>query len=91
MYTKGLPLKLRLELIMAEKQGLLNGLTCPDCGRGNNVNFRDCKIRGNDGIRYYCNHCEWYDVIGLDIVEDAANEYIDEHPWSFIGFIYLML
>lgn len=93
MYTKGLPLKLRLELMMADKNGLFHGVSCPFCHRYNYVDYKKCKIK-IDGIHY---SCEWAycdkgeDIIGMDIISNAANEYIDEHPWSLIGFIYLML
>jgi len=59
------------ELELAEKKGLFEDFSCPNCDKPNKINWRKEKVRA-DGVWYYCEHCEWLDVVGNSIVEEIA-------------------
>ncbi len=59
----------------ANKKGLFNDIICPNCGKPNNIKYKQEKINGS-GIWYYCQFCEFLDVIGWDIIKDCADNKI---------------
>lgn len=81
---------LKLQLILAEKNNLFDDLTCPDCGCSNYINFREEKIRP-EGLYYYCENCLWYDLISLDIIEESAEEFVNEHKFNIYSILYRIL
>lgn len=58
-------------LDQADKNGLFEDLVCPKCENTNSINYKDTK-KNSSGVWYYCNKCEWLDVIGWDIIEEVA-------------------
>jgi len=57
----------------AEENGLFEDLVCPKCEGENKIDFREEK-KNASGVWYYCQHCDWLDVIGWDIVEEVAQQ-----------------
>jgi len=91
MYTKNLPISLRIKLRLAQKQGLFDDIICPICGCANNLNWCQSKIKYT-GLYYICDnvHCNNYDIIGIDIIEDAAIECIGENPLNWLSILYYL-
>jgi hypothetical protein len=72
-YATDLPNDLVRTLRKAESAGLFEDFRCGHCELSQSLDWRGEKIK-HDGLHFICDDCGDHDVIGMDIIKEAAAE-----------------
>ena len=69
---------------------MFEDILCENCNCYNYVDFEDCKI-SDCNVEFICQHCKDQQIIGMDLVEEEAKNFVKENPNSPYSVIYKRL